>query len=656
MKKRSISLLILSCATITLCAQNTARQAFIRLHSDADRRALEEKYGVKFNAGRNGLYTALLPTRHTADLAADKRVERIYTGNNPLPSMDRVRSLTGIDQIGIDQQLPTLYNGKGVIVGVIDNGFDFTHPAFKDSGGKCRISCAWDQNASGTQTEYGYGNLYDTTEKVLAARHDASSDTHGTHVLGIAAGSAGNAYKGIAAEAEIVVVSTNKTEQGIIDGVDFLIKYAKTHKKPIAINISYGSVLGYKDGNGNFALMLDRLLKDTNGVLLSIATGNEGNRKSTITSSNNCKSILSMPSYGRENMFVEGEAGHSYTMTLTLKNKSTGDTLLEKTLSSDNATSEKFTDFGTDDRSNALLTLSSAKNSVSGAPAFSMNLSYRATNDEQWQVAFTTDGGKYMAACDYGNFTADNTTGLTEGSTASTLASTATGHEPIAVGAYVSRASYTDLANTLHTEDWTEGDLYARSGQGPTFDGRMKPDVAAPGASVISSLNSFAAPYAVAAKDRVYSETADGRTYYWGIGNGTSMATPVVTGIMALWLQANPSLTIDDAKNVIELSADHDGFTGNEANSRFGYGKINALEGLKRILKSSAVDNPSVSIPAYDIQGNMLVLPNATHVRVYTPDGMKIKETYGDQLDLSTLGSGLYVLKFGNCHVKIHRR
>lgn len=655
MKKRSISLLILSCATITLCAQNAARQAFIRLHSDADRRALEEKYGVKFNVGRNGLYTALLPTRRTADLAADKRVERIDTGNNPLPAMDRVRSLTGIDKIGSDQQLPTLYNGKGVIVGVIDNGFDFTHPAFKDADGKRRISCAWDQNASGTQTEYGYGKLYDTAEKVLAARHDASADTHGTHVLGIAAGSADNVYKGIATGAELVVVSTNKTEQGIIDGVDFLIKYAKTHNKPVAINISYGSVLGYKDGSGDFAQTLDRLLKDTQGVILSIATGNEGNRKSTITASNDCKSILSMPSYGRENIFVEGEAGHSYTMTLTLKNKSTGETLLEKTLSSANAASEKITDFGTDDRSNAMLTLSSEKNSESGAPAFNMNLSYRATSDEQWQVAFTTDGGKYMAACDYGSFTADNTASFTEGSTASTLASTATGHEPIAVGAYVSRAAYTDLTGTPHAEDWTEGDIYARSGQGPTFDGRTKPDVAAPGASIVSALNSFDASYAVAAKDRVYSETADGRTYYWGIGNGTSMATPVVTGIMALWLQANPSLTIADAKDVIKLSADHDGFTGNEANSRFGYGKINALEGLKRILRSSAVDNPSASTTAYDIQGNMLVLPNATHVRVYTPDGKMIKETYGDQFDLSTLASGLYVLKFGNNHVKFYR-
>lgn len=656
MKKRSISLLILSCATITLCAQNATRQAFIKLHSDADRKALEEEYGVKFNAGRSGLYTALLPSRQSDGLAADKRVEHVDFGGNPLPAMDRVRNLTGIDQFATDSQLPTLYNGTGVIVGVIDNGFDFTHPAFKDADGKCRISCAWDQNAGGTQTEYGYGNLYDTAEKVLAARHDASTDTHGTHVLGIATGSADNAYRGIATGSEIVVVSTNKTEQGIIDGVDFLIKYAKAHKKPIAINISYGSVLGYKDGNGNFALMLDRLLKDTNGVLLSIATGNEGNRKSTITANSNRKSILSMPSYGRENLFVEGEAGHSYTMTLTLKNKTTGDVLLEKTLSSDNTTSEKITDFGTDDRNSALLTLSTERNSESGAPAFSINLSYRATSDEQWQVAFTTDGGEYMAACDYGSFTADNNADFTEGSTVSTLASTSTGHEPIAVGAYVSRTAYTDLAGTQHTEEWTDGDLYVRSGQGPTFDGRIKPDVAAPGASVISSLNSFAAQYAVAAKDRVYSETTDGRTYYWGIGNGTSMATPVVTGIMALWLQANPSLTPDEAKDVIKISAYHDEYTGNEANNKFGYGKINALEGLKNILKSSAIDNLSTLEQPYDIQNNVLILPNAEHVWAYTADGMKTKEWHGDQIDLSSLPKGLYILKFGNCRVKYYRQ
>ena len=81
---------------------------------------------------------------------------------------------------------------------------------------------------------------------------ELSGDTHGTHVTGIAAGSYDGPYRGVAPEADIVLVSTNKTEQGIMDGIDFLLKYAENAKKPISINLSIGTVLGSKDGTENF--------------------------------------------------------------------------------------------------------------------------------------------------------------------------------------------------------------------------------------------------------------------------------------------------------------------------------------------------------------------------------------------------------------------
>lgn len=475
-------------------------------------------------------------------------------------------------------------------------------------------------------------------------------------MLGIAGGSSSSAYKGIATGAQLAVVSTNKSEQGIIDGVDYLIKYAESQGKPIAINVSLGTVLGYKDGTSNFAQLLDQLLSGKKGVLLSIATGNEGHRNTMITSNNNCSSTLVPPSYGRENIFMQGETGHSYKLKLTLKNTATGDVLLEKILTSDNETSEKITDFGTDDRANALLTMSSLKNAITEAPTFNINLSYLTATNEQWQIEFTTDGGKYMAACDYGSFAAGGNKGFVDGSSASTLASTSTGKNPIAVGAYVSRKDYTDISGKIHNNPWTEGDIYVRSGKGPTFDGRIKPDVVAPGAAVISSLNSFAAMYSVPSTDKVYSETTNDRTYYWGVGSGTSMATPAVTGTMALWLQANSTLTLEQAKQIIGNSAISDTYAKDLPNSVFGYGKIDALAGLKLIITETGINNTKYATTAYDIQNGMLIMDGKHHVTVYSTDGTKLFDTSASTVDLNQLATGFYIVKFGNNAIKYCRK
>lgn len=107
----------------------------------------------------------------------------------------------------------------------------------------------------------------------------------------------------------------------------------------------------------------------------------------------------------------------------------------------------------------------------------------------------TANNGNMMANSDYGIFTDGDKAGFTAGTNESSIASTATGKEPIAVGAYVSRRYYTDITGKKQDTKWTRNDLYPMSGQGPTFDGRTKPEVVAPGAAVISSFNSFAAPY-----------------------------------------------------------------------------------------------------------------------------------------------------------------
>ena len=83
---------------------------------------------------------------------------------------------------------------------------------------------------------------------------------------------------------------------------------------------------------------------------------------------------------------------------------------------------------------------------------------------------------------------------------------------------------------------------------GPTMDGRIKHDVVAPGVNILSALNSY---YPYDENEIAYETEAFGRKYSIFANNGTSMATPFVSGIIALWLQAKPDLTPED---ILELT------------------------------------------------------------------------------------------------------
>ena len=64
--------------------------------------------------------------------------------------------------------------------------------------------------------------------------------------------------------------------------------------------------------------------------------------------------------------------------------------------------------------------------------------------------------------------------------------------------------------------------------------------------------------------------------------------TPAVSGIIALWLQANPKLTLADVKDILANSCDNDEFTAKNP-IRWGYGKINAKKGLDYIQQGTGI-------------------------------------------------------------------
>ena len=160
----------------------------------------------------------------------------------------------------------------------------------------------------------------------------------------------------------------------------------------------------------------------------------------------------------------------------------------------------------------------------------------------------------------------------------------------ISVGAWC--ANTTERANEQGNEDqdqsetYTLGDIAYFSSYGKMFNGVTQPTVCAPGVNVVSAGNQY--NDVVNGIAPTYIETMTWQGYPYVSMSGTSMACPAVSGIIALWLEANPKLTLADVKDVLANSCDNDEFTAKNP-VRWGYGKINAKKGLDYIQQGTGI-------------------------------------------------------------------
>ena len=168
----------------------------------------------------------------------------------------------------------------------------------------------------------------------------------------------------------------------------------------------------------------------------------------------------------------------------------------------------------------------------------------------------------------------------------------------ISVGATGYRTSFINYLGEKKV--YNNGEHGARapfSAVGPTFDGRVKPDVMAPGQNIISAYSSFyiSAPTREdgSAKNDIKSDVRhfeyNGRTYAWNANAGTSMSAPVVTGAIALWLEANPKLTPADCIDIFKQTCTHYDTSLSYPNNLYGYGQIDVTKGLKEVLRKQAL-------------------------------------------------------------------
>lgn len=197
--------------------------------------------------------------------------------------------------------------GQGILVGIVDTGIDYTHPAFRRADGTSKIFSIWDQTIQDGPPPDGFsfGTEY-TNVQISSAINSSDPHTivpsvdengHGTFLAGVAAGSVSesNDFSGIVPLAEIVVVKlkpskkylrdffvvpdnvTSYQESDIMFGVSYLMSISEKYGKPIAICIGLGTTLGGHDERGFLSRYLS-IIADRRGVAVVIAAGNEGDR------------------------------------------------------------------------------------------------------------------------------------------------------------------------------------------------------------------------------------------------------------------------------------------------------------------------------------------------------------------------------------------
>jgi subtilisin family serine protease len=572
--------------------------------------ALEQR-GITTRSRSGGFATITLTPEQLETVAGLDLVDQVEMTRELKPYLDVSAPLVHAPEVqGGDAPnfSATGFTGRNVVIGIIDTGLDINNDDFKKPNGKTRVKYVWDQlNGTGPRPiEFGIGTEWTEDQINSGAAVVLDTNGHGTHVGGIAVGdgsSTGNgqpAYKyvGIAPEADVILVKTNFQTDDVIDAITYV--FSRAGAKDAVVNLSLGTQDGPHDGTSLFDQMISNQLGP--GRIITAAAGNEASSTAPIharlSMSPGVDSLVftfQVPSYspsaGSQNDYIfldgwyEGTDNFSFVIqspggwrTREIPNNNRlvacSDRLGgEGRLLVDN---NNITDLPAPPNGDKEFYLEITDYSISGsgacgnpAPGLWKIIAYRRGtvvgpgNMDLW-VTLSELGGSRL---NYPWF-------VSGASNTHLVGSPASAPGVLSAGAYISKRMWTTLrAGARQYDNVTDSDIgriASFSSPGPLRTGEIAPDLAAPGMGIASTL-SASSPV----DDRFL--LPDGKHV---INQGTSQAAPHVAGAAALLLERCPHLTPAELFERFTATADHDAFTGAQANNVYGYGKLNVLNAL----------------------------------------------------------------------------
>ena len=596
-------------------SDNRLLTAFVRI--DGNSAEVLKQYGCKELARVGNVSIAAIPLNKLGALSCGKQVKRIETGRRCSVQMDTTRLVVNAEAVYMGEGLSQTYTGRGVVVGVQDIGFDLTHPNFYSGDmSRYRIKAMWDQLSRDTIGSTLYvGRDYVGKEALLQLGHplDGETQTHGTHTAGIAAGSGaeGNGvispYRGVACEADLVLVDNAADNISLIDpkdyykytyatdalGFKYIFDYAERMQQPCVINFSEGSS---QDFHGDDQLYYDLLAKLVGpGRIIVSSAGNNGTRNSYIHKSFGKERAGAFIMSNEKRFSCTAKSKQSFTFRVSVYDNAASPNIVDvSTVNICSARDSLLTDTLSVGGKKYIWRVLAYPNSYDASEtAYDFQLSSPTKVGDSPQVSLQVIGRDadielYRMSGYMFPHTLDPV--LDAGDCRYTIFSPSSSPDVICVGSTSYRTQFVNYLGEKKVYDsGRDGIRSPFSAMGPTLDGRIKPNVMAPGQNIVSSYSTFFINNPANVNGSVQSDVRhfdyNGRTYAWNSNAGTSMSAPVVAGAIALWLQADPMLTPADCLEIFSKTCTHYDTSLSYPNNLYGYGQIDVAAGLREVLR-----------------------------------------------------------------------
>ncbi len=514
--------------------------------------------GVELNDAEGQVRTGIAPLDALDALTESDAVQRIVPARRLKFLMDKA-----VPRCGVPALWDCGLSGKGVVVGVVDSGIDVRNPAFAK-----RVKRIWDQTVTGKGVKEGkYGTEF------TGAQMEASEDRvgHGTHVTGIAAGNDDN-YRGVAYAADIVVVKSTLMTAHIADGIRYVFRVAAGLKKPAVVNLSLGGHGDGHDGTDSLSQLIDASVGP--GRIVCAAAGNEGdfNMHAQVKAAKGSTRTISAvvaraePGFAPLATFNGWYSGKDrFAVGVVLPDGT--QTPFQAVIENGPPGREYATPFG------LVRVITPGVDPANGDVNFFVQIEPKAgapstPKPNSWKLRLKAAKVAGKGVVDV--WITDESVALFTGATAldnMKVGSPGCATEAVTVGSYTTRNQWdTMLGEIVQTGEPLET-VSGFSSEGPRRDGVRKPDLVAPGAFIISALSSKSP-----VTPRILIDA-------WNrVNAGTSMACPFVSGVVALMLQRDPTLTPAQAKEALVKASAIPKKKAMTWDAKWGYGLLDAAK------------------------------------------------------------------------------